>query len=53
MVGLVWFALFVGTKRKFGDEYIEFIGEFDLVNNKILYKMLPIMLSVYRKLRRK
>lgn len=40
-------------KRKFGDEYIEFIGEFDLVNNKILYKMLPIMLSVYRKLRRK
>lgn len=40
-------------KRKFGDEYIEFIGEFDLVNNKILYKMLPMMLSVYRKLRRK
>lgn len=40
-------------KRKFGDEYIEFIGEFDLINNKILYKMLPIMLSVYRKLRRK
>lgn len=40
-------------KRKFGDEYIELIGEFDLVNNKILYKMLPIMLSVYRKLRRK
>ena len=40
-------------KRKFGDEYIEFIGEFDLVNNKILYKMLPIMLGVYRKLRRK
>lgn len=40
-------------KRKFGDEYIEFIGEFDLVNNKLLYKMLPIMLKVYRKLRRK
>lgn len=40
-------------KRKFGDEYIEFIGEFDLVNNKLLYKMLPMMLSVYRKLRRK
>ena len=40
-------------KRKFGDEYIEFIGEFDLVNNTLLYKMLPIMLKVYRKLRRK
>ena len=40
-------------KRKFGDEYIEFIGEFDLVNNKLLYKMLPVMLKVYRKLRRK
>ena len=40
-------------KRKFGDEYIEFIGEFDLVNNKLLYKMLPILLKVYRKLRRK
>ena len=40
-------------KRKFGDQYIEFIGEFDLVNNKLLYKILPIMLKVYRKLRRK
>ena len=44
---------FMILKENFGDEYIEFIGEFDLVNNKILYKMLPIMLSVYRKLRRK
>lgn len=39
-------------KRKFGDEYIEFIGEFDLVNKKVLYKLLPIGLKVYRKLRR-
>ena len=39
-------------KRKFGDKYIEFIGEFDLVNNNLLYKLLPIMLKVYRKLRR-
>lgn len=39
-------------KRKFGDEYIEFIGEFDLVNKKLLYKMLPMLLKVYRKLRR-
>ncbi len=40
-------------KRKFGDNYIEFIGEFDLVNNKLLYKVLPFMLKVYRKLRSK
>lgn len=39
-------------KRKFGDEYVEFIGEFDLVNKKIMYKVLPILLKVYRKIRR-
>lgn len=39
-------------KRKFGDEYIEFIGEFDLVNKKFMYKLLPILLKVYRKIRR-
>lgn len=38
-------------KRKFGDEYIEFIGEFDLVNKKFLYKILPFLLKIYRKLR--
>ncbi len=38
-------------KRKFGDEYIEFMGEFDLVNKKFLYKILPFLLKVYRKLR--
>lgn len=38
-------------KRKFGDEYIEFIGEFDLVNKKLLYKVLPYLLKVYRKIR--
>lgn len=38
-------------KRKFGDEYIEFIGEFDLVNKPLLYKALPVMLKVYRKIR--
>lgn len=38
-------------KRKFGDEYIEFIGEFDLVNNKVLYNILPILLKVYRKIK--
>lgn len=39
-------------KRKFGDKYIEFIGEFDLINNNFLYKLLPISLSVYRKIRK-
>lgn len=39
-------------KRKFGDQYIEFIGEFDLVNKKVLYCILPILLGVYRKVRK-
>ncbi len=38
-------------KKKFGDTYIEFIGEFDLVNKPILYKVLPTFLKIYRKLR--
>ena len=38
-------------KRKFGDQYIEFIGEFDLINKKFLYKMLPFMLKIYRRLK--
>lgn len=38
-------------KRKFGDEYLEFMGEFDLVNKKFLYKILPILLKIYRKIR--
>lgn len=38
-------------KKKFGDEYIEFMGEFDLVNNKLLYKILPYLLKVYRTIR--
>ena len=36
-------------KERFGDTYIEFIGEFDLVNKKVLYKVLPILLKIYRK----
>ena len=39
-------------KRKFGDKYIEFIGEFDLVNKKFLYHALPLLLGVYRKVRK-
>jgi len=38
-------------KRKFGDEYLEFIGEFDLVNKHFLYKILPTLLKIYRKIR--
>lgn len=38
-------------KRKFGDEYIEFIGEFDLINKPFLYKILPALLKIYRKIR--
>ena len=39
-------------KRKFGGEYIEFMGEFDLVNKPFWYKVLPILLKVYRKLKK-
>ena len=38
-------------KRKMGGEYIEFIGEFDLVNKTTMYKSLPKLLKVYRKLK--
>ena len=39
-------------KRKFGGEYIEFMGEFDLVNNKFLYNILPILLKIYRSIKK-
>lgn len=39
-------------KRKIGGEYIEFIGEFDLVNKPIWYKILPILLKIYRRLKK-
>ncbi len=40
-------------KKKYGDTYIEFIGEFDLINMPIIYKVLPIFLNIYRKIYRK
>ena len=40
-------------KKRLGGEYIEFIGEFDYVNNKVLYKVLPLALKLYRKIKRK
>ena len=39
-------------KRKFGDQYTEFMGEFDLVNKKFMYKLLPCLLGIYRKIRK-
>ena len=39
-------------KRKFGGEYLEFIGEFDLVIKPFWYKLLPKLLKIYRKIRR-
>lgn len=39
-------------KRKLGGRYIEFIGEFDLVNKKVWYRILPLLLYVYRKLKK-
>ena len=35
-------------KQNFGGEYVEFIGEFDYVNKKALYHVLPIFLKIYR-----
>lgn len=35
-------------KRKIGGEYIEFIGEFDLINKPFWYTILPILLKIYR-----
>ena len=35
-------------KRKMGGTYIEFFGDFDLINKKIWYKILPILLKIYR-----
>lgn len=40
-------------KRKIGGDLIEFIGEFDLINKPFWYKILPILLKIYRKLKRR
>ena len=39
-------------KRKIGGDYIEFIGEFDLINKPFWYKTLPILLKIYRKIKK-
>lgn len=40
-------------KRKIGGDLIEFIGEFDLVNKPFWYKVLPTLLKIYRKIKRR
>lgn len=39
-------------KRKLGGTYTEFIGEFDLINKPFWYKVLPLLLKIYRKIKR-
>ena len=39
-------------KRKIGGDYIEFVGEFDLVNKPIWYTVLPILLKIYRSIKK-
>lgn len=36
-------------KKKFGGDYVEFIGEFDLVVNKLMYFMFVKLVPIYRK----
>lgn len=40
-------------KRKIGGDLIEFIGELDLINKPFWYNTLPILLKIYRKLKRR
>ena len=37
-------------KKKFGGDYVEFIGEFDLVTNKIMYFIFTKLVPIYRKI---
>ena len=39
-------------KRKLGGTYLEWMGDFDLVNKKFWYKVLPVLLNIYRKIKR-
>ena len=39
-------------KRKIGGTCVEFVGEFDLVNKPIWYVILPVLLKIYRKLKK-
>ena len=37
-------------KKRLGGEYIEFIGEFDLITNQVMYKAYKTLIPLYRKL---
>lgn len=37
-------------KKKFGGDYIEFIGEFDLITNKLMYFIFTKLVPIYRKI---
>ncbi len=37
-------------KKKFGGDYVEFIGEFDLITNKIMYFLFTKLVPFYRKI---
>ena len=37
-------------KKKFGGDYVEFMGEFDLVTNKFMYFIFTKLVPIYRKL---
>ncbi len=39
-------------KRKIGGDYIEFIGEFDLINKPFWYAVLPGLLNIYRTIKK-
>ena len=39
-------------KRKIGGDYIEFIGEFDLINKPFWYNVLPTLLKIYRSIKK-
>jgi peptidoglycan pentaglycine glycine transferase (the first glycine) len=40
-------------KKKFGGDYVEFIGEFDYVTNKFMYFVFTKLVPIYRKIIRK
>ena len=39
-------------KRKMGGTYTEFIGEYDLINKKLMYIIMPKLMKIYRKIKR-
>ena len=40
-------------KKKFGGDYVEFIGEFDYVQNKFMYFVFTKLVPIYRNLVRR